>query len=174
MKSYIWGHYRSTLHDYSDCKHASSLISRKCDLHSSHKHFLTPPSAMQRPAKSLRPGFLLVLEALLGHFITPTTCPDPLKSAPQASGQTSLSIKQVLVYESSFPKPKNGSPHLLLDSSRIPICTTADPPCNRVLLGSLAAADLTCRHNRFDFTSVCITTPPKLHKASIADHTCIL
>ena len=51
--SALGDYYRSTLHDYSDCKHASSLISRKCDPHSSHKHFLTPPSAMQRPARSL-------------------------------------------------------------------------------------------------------------------------
>ena len=121
MKSHVWGHYRSTLRDYSDCKHASSLISRKSDPHSSHRHFLTPPSAPQRPAKSLRPRFLLVHGALLGRSITPPTCPDLQKSAPQASGQTSLSMKQVLAYD-----------------------------------------------------SVCLTTPRELHKASLADHTCIL
>ena len=109
------------MRDYSDCKHASSLISQKCDPHSSHKHFLTPTSAPQRPAKSLRPRFLLVHGALLGRSITPTTCPDLKKSAPQASGQVSLSMKGVLAYD-----------------------------------------------------SVCLTTPRELHKASIADHTCII
>ena len=101
--------------------HCVTTPTRKCDPHSSHKHFLTPPSAPQRPAKSLRPRFLLLHGALLGRSSTPTTCPDLKKSAPQASGQASLSMKQVLAYD-----------------------------------------------------SVCLTTPRELHKASIADRTCIL
>ena len=42
---------------------------------------------------------------------------------------------------------------------------------NRMLLGSLATTDLTCRHNHFDFKSVWLTTPPKLKKTIIAGHT---
>ena len=64
--------------------------------------FLAPPIAPQRPARSLRPRFLLVHGALLDRSITPATCHDLQESAPQASGQASLSMRQVLAYDSVY------------------------------------------------------------------------
>ena len=106
------------------------------------------------------------------HPIQPRTSNNQLRRL--LANTTSSSIEQMIVYDSPLPKPKNGCPDLL----RIPSGSQSDPlshdrgyPFNCMLLGSLATTDLTCRHNHFDFTSVCLTTPHKLQKASIADHT---